>query len=277
MTKKDNITSFEAAKGEPQKSSAKFPYGEVIRKYRANLKMAAQDLAKEIGVSKNTLSHWEAGRVRPDIDLLPALCKTLGITYYQFFEESDLIVSEQNYLSTFRALNPVNQRLATKLTNTLLEDQLAEHRVYVRNNVIRLFLNDAKTAAGIGAPLADRTSGNYVYLYSDDDTSRADEIITVTGNSMEPTFHDGDALLVEHTQSIRPGEIGIFVAHGEGYVKEYQADGLHSHNPDYSVLHFNEDDNVHCVGRVLSALRPEQYASAEDAAIAEDYHRKHHK
>lgn len=277
MATKDNISRIRPVKAEPQKSTTKFPYGEVIRKYRANLKMAAQDLAREIGVSKNTLSHWEAGRVRPDIDLLPALCRTLGITYYQFFEESDLIRDEQNYLSTYRSLNPTNQRIATKLTNALLEDQLVEHRNYVLNNVIRLFQNDAKTAAGFGTPLADRPSGNYVYLYCDDDTNRADEVITVTGNSMEPTFHDGDALLVEHTQSIRPGEIGIFVAHGEGYVKEYQADGLHSHNPDYPVLHFNEDDNVHCVGRVLSALRSDQYASAEDAAIAEDFHLEHHK
>jgi signal peptidase I len=34
------------------------------------------------------------------------------------------------------------------------------------------------------------------------------EIITVTGDSMEPTFHDGDDLLVEHTKELSPGEIG---------------------------------------------------------------------
>lgn len=277
MATKDNVSRFETTKVVTRKSAAKFPYGEVIRKHRANLNMAAQDLAKEIGVSKNTLSHWEAGRVRPDIDLLPALCKTLGITYYQFFEESDLLANEQLHLSVYRSLNSTNQRIATKLANTLLEDQQAERRAFVRNNVIRLFQNDAKTAAGPGTPLADRTSGNYVYLYSDDVTDRADEIITVTGNSMEPTFHDGDALLVEHTQSLRPGEIGIFVAHGEGFVKEYQMDGLHSHNPEYPVLHFTEDDNVHCVGRVLAALQPKQFATIEDAAIAEEYRRKHHK
>jgi len=79
-------------------------------------------------------------------------------------------------------------------------------------------------------------------------------------------------LLVEHTQEVRVGEIGIFVADGDGYVKEYHEDGLHSHNPAYPVLRFTEDDNVRCVGRVLGALNERQFASKEDIQIYEDIH-----
>lgn len=46
--------------------------------------------------------------------------------------------------------------------------------------------------------------------------ARADTIITVTGDSMLPTFRDGDELLVEYTPEIREGEIGIFVVAGRG-------------------------------------------------------------
>ena len=81
-------------------------------------------------------------------------------------------------------------------------------------------------------------------------------------------------LLVEHTESICPGQIGIFVADGEGLVKEYQPDGLHSHNPKYPVRHFTDDDNVRCVGRVLGKIERGQYASPDDIAIYKDSKRK---
>ena len=91
---------------------------------------------------------------------------------------------------------------------------------------------------------------------------------------MEPTFHDGDDLLVEHTEELSPGAIGIFVADGEGYVKEYQPDGLHSHNPRYPVLKFSEDDHFRCVGRVLGVVAPDQYPTGIELEALEDIQRE---
>lgn len=39
---------------------------------------------------------------------------------------------------------------------------------------------------------------------------------------MEPDLHDGDDILVQYADAISPGEVGVFVADGEGFVKEYQ-------------------------------------------------------
>mgnify|MGYP005806388329 FL=1 len=91
---------------------------------------------------------------------------------------------------------------------------------------------------------------------------------------MEPTFHVGDDLFIEHTESIEPGEIGIFVANGDGFVKEYQPDGLHSHNPEYPVLRFSEGDDVRCVGRVLGIVEPEQYATDAELEMLEEIRRE---
>ena len=48
---------------------------------------------------------------------------------------------------------------------------------------------------------------------------------------------------------------------------EYQPDGLHSHNSKYPVLHFNDDDNVRCIGRVIGIVpidaRPTETEQAE--------------
>ena len=110
----------------------------------------------------------------------------------------------------------------------------------------------------------------YVYVRVSREACRCDEIITVSGDSMTPTYRDGDDLFVEYTSAIDPGEIGVFVAAGEGYVKEFQPDGLYSHNPEYPALKFQEDDNVHCVGRVLGVVGRDQYATETELAVIDE-------
>ena len=71
---------------------------------------------------------------------------------------------------------------------------------------------------------------------------------------MEPDLHDGDDILVQYADAISPGEVGVFVADGEGFVKEYQPDGLHSHNPRYKTIYTGEGADVRCCGRVTGAV-----------------------
>lgn len=249
-------------------------YGDVIRRFRAEKGINQPQLAALIGVNKNAVSNWEAGRSRPDINTLPVLCAALGISISDFFGAEEgagsLSREEQRSLSGFRHLTAANRQIVVRMIDAMLEVQEEEKRRFVAEKVRRIFRNEAKTAAGTGNPLDGSRRGRYEYLYTDPLIEQADEIITVTGNSMEPTFYDGDLLLVQYAQEIRIGEIGIFVADGDGYVKEYREDGLHSHNPRYPVLRFTEDDNVRCVGRVLGTLNKEQFAAKEDIQIYED-------
>ena len=84
-------------------------------------------------------------------------------------------------------------------------------------------------------------------------------------------------LFVEHTSSVDPGEIGVFVCAGEGYVKEYQKYGLHSHNPKVKTIHPTEDDNVHCVGRVLGVIGEDQLATAKEQRVLDEIYAKRRK
>ncbi len=251
-------------------------YGDVIRRFRTEKGLNQPQLAALLGVNKNAVSNWEAGRTRPDINTVPVLCAALGVSVSEFFgaEEAagSLSREDQRRLSGYRHLNEANQQIVVRMIDAMLEVQEQEKRRFVESNIRRIFKNAYKTAAGTGNPLDSARRGSYEYLYADALVDQADEIITVTGNSMEPTFCDGDMLLIEHTQEVRIGEIGIFVADGDGYVKEYHEDGLHSHNPAYPVLRFTEDDNVRCIGRVLGALTEKQFASREEIQIFEEMH-----
>jgi phage repressor protein C with HTH and peptisase S24 domain len=81
---------------------------------------------------------------------------------------------------------------------------------------------------------------------------------------MEPLYHDGDQVLVQHTTSVRPGEIGIFVNGDMGYIKEYRKEGLKSLNPAYPLMKFSDRDEVRCIGRVIGTMRKDMYASTAD-------------
>lgn len=74
-------------------------------------------------------------------------------------------------------------------------------------------------------------------------------IAPVSGDSMEPTYHDGDLLFIRATVDIKPGQIGVFFMDGQQWVKECGDGELISHNPAYDPEPFTED--VRCQGIVL--------------------------
>ena len=79
---------------------------------------------------------------------------------------------------------------------------------------------------------------------------RVDFAIGVNGDSMEPTYRDGDTLLIKKQSDINIGEIGIFMINGEAFVKELGDGVLISHNKKYKDIHIN--DSVICLGKVIS-------------------------
>ena len=81
---------------------------------------------------------------------------------------------------------------------------------------------------------------------------KADYAIGVNGNSMEPVYHDGDTLLVEMTDTVEIGEIGIFLVNGESYVKERGKTELISLNPESKNIPLNED--ARCLGKVIGKI-----------------------
>ena len=240
-------------------------YGELIREYRKRKNYSQEQLGALVQVKKNAVGAWEAGRSRPDISSVPVLCRALDLPLAVFFgvpEENGDEVSAR-----FRLLNSYNRQVILKQMDTLYEIQQnpsssAPAQIQPRS-LIAVYRNDLSAAAGYSYSIGDQ-SGERVYLAADPVTVRTHEIIRVSGNSMEPPFHDGDQVLVHHCASLKEGEIGIFVNGDAGYIKEYHRDGLYSHNPAYPVMHFTEGDSVRLIGKVLGRLEQEQIARPEE-------------
>ena len=96
----------------------------------------------------------------------------------------------------------------------------------------------------------ERSTLNYCHLRSR--KKNVDFIIGVSGESMEPTFHDGDLVYVQKCQIVQTGEIGIFILNGECLIKEAGENELISHNRKYAPIPGN--DNIICIGKVLGKV-----------------------
>ena len=88
----------------------------------------------------------------------------------------------------------------------------------------------------------------------DDVPTDATYALHVCGDSMEPTFHDGDKVFVETCDFVNIGEIGIFVVNGDVYIKERGDQCLLSHNEKYKPIRIGENDSVYCCGRVVGTV-----------------------
>lgn len=123
----------------------------------------------------------------------------------------------------------------------------------IQTNCIVLTMYEDAVSAGTGEFLND---GRCVEITVDETplTERADFVLRVSGDSMQPTYYDGDKVLVESTEELRYGDIGIFILNGEGYIKEYRPEGLYSHNTKYGIIKVTDDDNIKIVGKVIGKI-----------------------
>ncbi len=241
---------------------------ERIRHYRELLGIEQKELARLVDVTGNAVSNWENGRSRPDINLIPPLCDALHASLYELFgmdaPSSSFTTDEQLHIDNYRQLTRGHRFAVDRLTDALLTVQQSEAGPQLR----RLPFFEKSLAAGIGDPTEFEAGAAPLFVYAEQISSRADCVFSVSGDSMEPAYHDGDRVLVERipdAPELSEGETGAFIIGNETYIKNYAADGLHSLNPHYPVMRFQDEDAVYLIGRVLGVLDPSAVASDADA------------
>lgn len=107
-------------------------------------------------------------------------------------------------------------------------------------------------SAGTGQIIFDLPPTKRIEIPNIPEYKKVDYAIGVNGNSMEPVYHDGDMLLVEMTEYIDPGDVGIFLVNSESYVKKLGNGELISLNPEYDIIPLTEDSK--CMGKVVGTL-----------------------
>lgn len=265
-TSNGNIT-LEIINGKAVPQAGKQVLADRIRYYRLKRGFEQRDLASRIGITGNAISNWETGRARPDVNLLPDICRALSITLYDLFElegpNAKLSADEIGLVDRYRGLSAGNKRAVCILADTLREVQKAE-----RGRNIRKLINcEHALAAGVGDPSEFNEEGKPIYVYDSPLVNRADYVFRVNGDSMEPDYPDGSMVTVERipgAADLSYGEVGAFMIGNEAYIKIYWKDGLHSLNAKYAPMRFSDDDRVYLIGRVLGVLDNSQVATTDD-------------
>lgn len=271
----DNVVDLHAAqkKGRP---SVENPgeYAARIRAFRIAAGLNQPQLASIVGVTKNSVTNWESGIRRPDLGILKKICAALHVSADELLgiAQYDKRPSEQEMwiLSCYRGLSKHDRLLLDALIDKMHEDSFEEFRRTYKNRFLHRAANPLRVCAGTGADLSGGGAMGKILMRNTDETYACDEVITITGDSMEPAYHNGDRILIEHTDSVNPDEIGVFVVAGEGVIKVYQEDGLYPLNPAYQVIRPSEDDNARCVGRVICKLTDDLLPTKDEQIMIDE-------
>jgi len=258
MTKQTSEKKTRGAGGRPAIDAERRAHvGQVIRKYRTAAGMDQVTLAEKLGYTKTAIGNWELGLTRPDIDNVPKICQVLNIPVTELLDmppETALPKEDKSFLEVLHQLDKFDRNTIRQIMERLLFQQDTKEKARLRRTYQPLCRYEEAAAAGVSAPMLDYAENETVYALQANVPHGTDGIIHVNGRSMEPTFKDGSYVYVDSTATVQPGQIGIFIVNGEAFIKEYQPDGLHSHNTRYKTIFTGEDVDVRCCGRVTGPV-----------------------
>lgn len=183
-----------------------------------------------VDVKRGGISKWEMGKALPSVYNLAAICHALdipeGISYFLYGEDksSPLNKEGQRKLEEYRKDLIASGRY--RPTPEMCENQIR----YISKRVSCL-----SASAGTGSFLDDEHF-EIMDFPENSVPQNADFGLRISGDSMEPVYHDGQIVWVEQREDLSAGEVGIFVYGGSGYIKVYG-----EQKPDASVAEYFTD------------------------------------
>lgn len=267
-------------------------YIDRIKKLKSEKKMTNDSLAEKTGIPLGTLSKLLAGmNESPKLSNIVAICNALDCSVEYIVTGAPentnnytLSAEEIAFIESYRRLD----RWGKGLLDTVLakeceraeaideaEKPTAEETpkpstggrilrpvstagryagAQVKGGKRPIKLYELPVSAGVGMYLDDARA-EVVSIPVSEKTAEADYALRISGDSMEPKYHNGDVLLIRNADSVEIGELGIFLLDGSGFFKAYGGDRLLSLNPEYGPILLKDFADVQCKGRVIGKLR----------------------
>ena len=239
-----------------------------IKEAREQLGLTQTELGKMVGVTGSAITNYEKETSHPKEQIIYKLMETLNVDANYLFQdvvhlpkiENNITLSEYEHIKKYRSLDPYGQetvnyileRESTRVSaldkkDSRIKELEAINALPPAPRRIYTYLHKI-AAAGVGFYFDDIPTDTIEAPYREN----ADFIVGVNGDSMEPTYSNGDLVYVEKCQIVEPGEIGIFIVNSECFIKEAGHDELISHNKKYKPIPGTE--HIICVGRVLGKV-----------------------
>ncbi len=256
-----------------KETSGPLAFGALIREHRKKVCLSQRELADRMNVTRNTIINWEADKSRPDYSLVPRLCALLNIQVHELFNmpgEIGLSELEERIIGNLRQLDPSSRRVVDKMISTMLEEELLARDNALKNTFAIFLQRPGSVAAGFGSDVPEETP-EYVFLRKNHINARADGIVLVSGNSMEPVYHCGDCVYYAQTSAADPGEDVIVDTDDGAVIKRIASDRtLYSVNPDIPYPVKSDQNRLVIRGRVLGVVSSSDRPAREDAPLLEE-------
>ena len=234
-------------------------------------------LAQELQRPYRTITNYETGEREPGHEYIIEIAKKFGVsTDYllgisdnpksvppkktSLSDEAMKLAADFDKLDRFgkktirSIIDEELSRCIEQAKETAMLEAAAELAGDIMDKIIPFRRSYQPASAGTGIFLGP-DEFETIYVLENNLTCRASFGVPVSGNSMEPDYHDGEVLLVERAEDVRIGEVGVFTIDGDGYVKQRGDGELISLNPAYDPIPMNE--SIRCSGRVIGILEPD--------------------
>lgn len=235
-------------------------FNDRLKEARVACGLTQEQLALKIGVAKSTVTGYEKGNSEPNMLTVQKIMKALNIDANFLWQDemshtTQLVITldEKEHIKKYRTLD----RHGKKAIDQLLDieyTRVVEQSLQVEEASAPYFYTKTEYLTGLSA-------GTGLFVFDDIPTQvinvpevykDADFVIGVSGDSMQPTYYDGDKVAVKKCPCIDRGEIGVFMIDGNGYIKELGDGKLISHNKEFEDIELT--DSTVCIGRVLGGL-----------------------
>lgn len=216
-----------------------------LKQKREELGLEQQELAELIGVSKQAYFKWEKGFSKPTKANIAKLEKILKVpTGYLSEDEISFLYKQLTEPNQEKAITYVRDLVSSQKVISIAEKR-SEYRVY------------EKLSAGIGASVYGDLDYDVVYY---NEELPHDFASWVDGNSMEPTYQNGEVALIRETGFDYDGAVYAVVWDSQTYIKKVyrEEEGLRlvSINKDYPDKFAPFDENPRVIGKIVGHFMP---------------------
>ena len=223
--------------------------GQRLKEIREAQGMSQASVAKHLGISRSSYFNWENGKTKPNQKNLSVLAELFGVAETYFLSEHEIV-------EVYLELNEENRQEALRLTKALLEEQEAEKQ---KAPVVPLYSYKVFERLSAGTGYTYFGDGNYDEVFYDEELDH-DFASWVFGDSMEPTYLNGEVVLIKQTGFDYDGAVYAVVCNSQTYIKRVyrEENGLRlvSVNPKYEDLFISYAEDPRVVGIIVGNFMP---------------------
>ena len=221
---------------------------EKLKTRRKELKMTQKDIADQLGISYQAYSAWERGVKEPSKEKVNRLEQLLKVPK-GYFTEIEIV-------RLYNTLSNKGKNQVVEYARDLVQKEKTQQVISVSENLYEYHVYE-KMSAGIGASVYD--DQNYDTVYFNKELAH-DFASWVSGDSMEPKYHNGSVALIRETGFDYDGAVYAVVCNNQTYIKRVyrEENGLRlvSINPKYKDIFISYDEDPRVVGIIVGNFMP---------------------